>query len=314
MTAASVDEACLEPAQRIPHLTHDDLLTYATTRSITPTVVKAYLDVLIAASASSTSAPATADCASASPSAPFANVYAFDPLFWPRLCDPRGDVSDWRYEIAAASRHDVVLVPAPVMLPDGRRSLSGQQNTKRKHWLLLMVLRAEGVIECYDSLCDGDIADDVDDDHVIPDAKMTDADRNAATEGEDRCWRALETVRTALVERQLGRYWTSAATTDNPSSISSSSVSLTSDDGTHAGEWELRIMKCAQQQQPRQQQLAGEYCSDDDDDSGSDKSALYMLWHARCILLGAPPTTLTHAPPPLGFRAQMLRELGAALV
>jgi hypothetical protein len=361
-------------AQRSITFNQDDLLTLATKKWVNDTVVKAYLDLIIAAAAAAATdlarmtvsagpgpaAALTSDggsdmsptsrhvttqgdnspgidatdgyaVAHISPSisggsnngavsigdGPLASVYAFDPLFWPRLC--AGDVGAWRGAIRDASRHDAILVPAL----DTPAAVGGGGGGGR-HWMLLMVLRAERAIECYDSL------------------------RN-----EERCWRALETVRTALVQRQLGRHWaaaenaeaagastttttTTTTTTASPShqvgiadhvngtttdgSSSSSSGSLQGGvlrdangnahhdgDATGVGEdggegeghdaqadssgggWELRIMNCAQQ-------------------PNADDCGPYMLWFARCILLGAARAT---DAPPADFRVQIARELSA---
>jgi hypothetical protein len=326
---ASASYGGATPAQRTLAFTYDDLLTLATTRTITATVVKAYLELLVAASAASaatTTLPPSMGSGTAGPASSsgsgFTSAYAFDPLFWPHLCytttgGSNGIALSWRNDVAAASRHDVLLVPAPIDVPHGHRR-------RRSHWLLLMVLRAERVIECYDSLRDDGA-------------------------NEDRCWRALETVRTALVQRELEtKYgWTcsptpaappaalaapssrafpapsSASSVPRPATAATATPTLFASPFAAAptataadGEWELRIMQCAQQQHQTRQRAGhggGGEAGGADSDDAADDSALYMLWFARCILLGAPAPTLTRAPPPSGFRAQIMRELGAAL-
>jgi hypothetical protein len=293
LTARSVSSSS-GTAPAAPLLTPDDLLTLAMTKRIGAAAVKASLDLLISATAYAAAAASVAMDLDSLGLGPVTSAYAFDPLLWPRLCaiaarDTEGIVSNdatgmlLRKAMEDASRHAVILVPAPVVVtakattaaagPIGsgasRGGVAGGCGDGL-HWLLLAVLPAERAIECYDSRRQG--ADKVE---GKTDGKI---DGTGASEGrrgdsdDDRCWRALETVRSALVLRRLGRYrhCSSASSQSVSSADVAGSIAATNnhtaiadeprepagdtteedddlDERSADGPWQLRIMPCAQQ-------------------------------------------------------------------
>jgi hypothetical protein len=275
-TAAYKGRSSANPTSRSTAFTPDDLLTLATTKRLTNIVIKAYLGLLITAAAT---VAAAGDHVSLGLGSLVDSFYAFDPPFWSRL-SAGNDVSAFRDDIAEASRRDVILIPAQV-------TALTNSGDGRPHSLLLMVLRSERVVECYDS-------------------------RRDADSGEDRCWRALERARTALVQRELTPLWAkraAAIAAANTSSRAAYTTSNTAEENDDAGGWEMRIMNCAQQP-------VHEDCSNGEngfnsvnDNSDDHESALYMLWFARCIMLGDAGALMQ--PPPPGFVGLVVRELGS---
>jgi hypothetical protein len=233
-------------------------------------------------------------------------AYAFDPLFWPRLC--AGDVSAWRGAIAEASRSNVILVPALV---------SGD-----RHWLLLVVRRDDRAVECYDSLRNNGRC-----------RRALETVESALVRGElqRHYWASADPeTGTAASAASLATSVAAAVVSggsrpndctdcDTSTSTSTSTNVLEASDNVCSGasaagnvanadadadaavaatEWRLRIVDCAQQP--------------NHDDCGP-----YMLWFARRILLlgaaHAAHAAAAREPPPPDWRMQIVRELSAQL-
>jgi hypothetical protein len=267
-----------------PYISPDDLLTLATTKRISSTAVKVSLNLAIAAAADAAAAAADAFDLDEAGLSPVSSAYAIDPSLWLRLCANAApnivgvnslDVTGMmlRKAIAEASRCADILVPVPVLLAvpesDGSGGCSGSGGHvvgDSLHWLLVLVLPAERAIECYDS-------------------RRREADRangkKSADDGDadDRCWRAMRTVRTALVLRGLARYWNcsssevlaaagpGAAAVDGTATADANVAEVAEptgdmmeddddiDDRSAEGPWKLCVVPCAQQ--PQQQQQRG---------------------------------------------------------
>jgi hypothetical protein len=278
MSSSSSSRSYTAAAEVPAVLSPDDLLTLATTRRIGAAAVKASLDLLIAAAADAAAAASETFDLDSPGLSPVTSAYAIDPILWPRLCaaaarntvginsiDATGMLL--RKAIAEASRHAVILIPVPVVMAtsgsDGSGgsgiASSGSHIGDSLHWLLLLVLPAERAIECYDSRRQ----------HT----DKTHGKGGDEGDGEDRCWRALRTVRTALVLRGLARYWNcsssessvaaaaAAAAVGGSAAIAAEATEPTGetteededlDERSVDGPWKLRVVPCAQQRQQRQ--------------------------------------------------------------
>jgi hypothetical protein len=280
-----------------PNLTPDDLLTLAMTRRIGAAAVKASLDLLIGVTDSAAAAASVAMDLDSLGVSPVTSAYALDPLLWPRLCaiaagDTAGIVSNdatgmlLRSAIAEASRRAVILVPAPVVVAAGKGAtavaarLGGGSGAVRGggdgrlHWLLLVVLPAERAIECYDSRRQRTGKLESKTVGGIDGKGGNEGSRGNADDDDDRCWRALETVRTALVRRGLARYWNCSSESSQPLAFTADAACAGASDDRAApvdglekptaptieedvdtderladSPWQLRIVRCAQQQQ-----------------------------------------------------------------